>query len=97
MQRLYIVRHYKGAYYQVVMESEHTETGEALVTYQQLYASHDKPPGYCWTRPKAMFDSLAPGARHRRRFTAVPEHCIPRRVANLALALRLEMRRRVKE
>ena len=55
MQTLRIVKHYKGKYYQVLLESQHTESGERLVTYQQLYSTREHPAGYVWTRPKSMF------------------------------------------
>ena len=47
-----IVRHFKGDLYRIEDFARHTETGELLVIYRQLY-----PPFYCYAKPEAMFCS----------------------------------------
>ncbi|MEI5583272.1 MULTISPECIES: DUF1653 domain-containing protein [unclassified Agromyces] len=42
--------HYKGARYEVLTTARHSETGEWLVVYRQLYGDHA-----AWVRPAAMF------------------------------------------
>ena len=43
-------QHYKGPYYTLLHEAEHTETGESMCVY---YAN--KNPEKIWIRPKDMF------------------------------------------
>ncbi len=43
-------RHYKGNEYRVIDIARHSETGEELVVYRQLYGD-----GSLWVRPRAMF------------------------------------------
>ena len=45
-----VYRHYKGQYYRVIGEAQHSETEERVVMYQALYG--DK--GF-WVRPASMF------------------------------------------
>lgn len=56
--------HYKNRYYSVVDCATHTETGEELVIYRELYGEHR-----LWARPKKMFlDSITIDGRTRPRF-----------------------------
>lgn len=50
-----VVRHYKGKYYQLLHVGQHTETGEKLAVYKQLYES-EYPYGHVWIRPFSMFN-----------------------------------------
>ncbi|MCJ7792413.1 MAG: DUF1653 domain-containing protein [Candidatus Marinimicrobia bacterium] len=47
-------QHYKGKEYEVIGVARHSETGEELVVYRQLYQS-DYPRETLWVRPKEMF------------------------------------------
>lgn len=47
-------QHYKRKMYEVIGVAKHSETGEELVVYRQLYRS-DFPKGTLWVRPKKMF------------------------------------------
>lgn len=47
-----IYRHFKGMQYQILSIATHSETGEQMVVYQQLYA-----PFGVYVRPLAMFMS----------------------------------------
>jgi hypothetical protein len=61
-------QHYKGQYYQVLHEAQHSETGERLVIYQALYGEFG-----VWARPHTMFHeiiTLADGSK-RPRFERV--------------------------
>ena len=60
--------HFKGKLYYVHSISEHTETGEVMVTYQALY-----PPYDFYIRPLEMFASKVdlnkyPDAKQEYRF-----------------------------
>lgn len=50
-------RHYKGKYYQVLGEAEHTETGERLVVYVPLYVVGND---LLRVRPRSMWDEDVP-------------------------------------
>jgi hypothetical protein len=61
-----IYEHFKGQRYEVVGEGTHTETGEQLVFYRQLYGDFA-----FWMRPAAMFADVVDrdgyrGPRFRR-------------------------------
>lgn len=45
-----IYEHFKGERYEVVGQGTHTETGEAVVFYRQLYGDYA-----FWVRPAEMF------------------------------------------
>lgn len=45
-----IYRHYKGRDYAVVGVARHSETGEEMAVYRQLYGT-----GEWWVRPLSMF------------------------------------------
>lgn len=49
-RRLGRYRHFKGNEYRVTSFARHSETGEEMVVYQQLYGEHS-----LWVRPAAMF------------------------------------------
>lgn len=50
-----IFKHYKGNHYKILHVAHHTETGEKLVVYSQLY-ENNYPYGYVWCRPYNMFN-----------------------------------------
>jgi hypothetical protein len=45
-----IYRHYKGGIYEVTDFAEHSETGEKLVIYKNVF------DGRCWARPAEMWN-----------------------------------------
>ena len=51
-----IYRHYKrGTQYRVIAIARHSETAEALVIYEALYADEKFKLGQIWARPATMF------------------------------------------
>ncbi len=61
-------RHYKGNYYQVLHEAQHSETGEKLVIYQALYDTFG-----IWARPYTMFHEMVtlPDGTQQPRFERI--------------------------
>jgi len=60
--------HYKGGRYVVIGESQHTETLERLVLYEDC--DHDHSPNHTWARPYDMFhDHVEVDGKKVRRFT----------------------------
>ncbi|MFG2887341.1 DUF1653 domain-containing protein [Streptomyces sp. NPDC048297] len=49
-QQYAVYQHYKGRCYQFLAVGRHTETGEELAVYRQLYGD-----GLVWARPLSMF------------------------------------------
>ncbi len=45
-----VYRHFKGRFYLVLGQAQHSETGETLVVYQPLYGE-----SRWWVRPLSMF------------------------------------------
>lgn len=60
-----VYRHFKAAYmlYELIGEATHTETGEKLVIYRNLYEKENLKKGQIWARPKEMFISKVPAGR----------------------------------
>lgn len=60
-----IYRHFKASHmlYEVIGEAKHTETGESLVIYKNLYETEKLKKGQIWARPKDMFLSKIPEGR----------------------------------
>lgn len=54
-----VYRHFKGGYYCVLCMAVHTETGEDLVIYQELYGERR-----VFARPIDMFQSLVDKGKH---------------------------------
>lgn len=54
-------RHFKGGVYEVIYIAEHTETGEAMVVYQDTYNK-------IWARPADMWYERT----GQRRFEKIP-------------------------
>lgn len=62
-----LFRHYKGGIYEVLGYPKHTETGEALVYYQEYGATENE-----WIRPFEMFFSEVEVEGERvQRFTPI--------------------------
>ena len=66
-----IVRHFKGGMYRIEEFARHTETGEMLGIYRQMY-----PPFYSYAKPEEMFCSRVdhekyPNIRQEYRFEKV--------------------------
>ncbi len=66
-----IVKHFKGRLYRIEDFAKHTETGEMMVVYRQLY-----PPFYLFVRPEEMFCSEVdhekyPNADQQYRFEKI--------------------------
>jgi hypothetical protein len=60
-------RHYKGNDYEVEGVATHSETGEVVVVYRQLYGD-----GALWVRPLAMFqEEVIVNGRSVPRFCAL--------------------------
>lgn len=65
-------RHYKGKFYKVFGEAQHSETEEVMVVYQQWYGDRA-----WWVRPKAMFlENVEVGGATRPRFEFVGEELV---------------------
>lgn len=60
-----IYRHFKASHmlYELIGEATHTETGEKLVIYKNLYEKEGLKKGQIWARPKEMFISKVPEGR----------------------------------
>lgn len=59
-----VYRHFKGRYYLVLGEAQHSETNEILVVYQPLYGE----PRW-FVRPKTMFlEMIEHEGRQQARF-----------------------------
>lgn len=66
-----VYRHYKGPQYRVLGLCRHSETLEALVYYECLYAN---PNGQYWVRPLAMFmGTIEQDGQQVQRFAPVSE------------------------
>ncbi len=54
-----VYRHFKGGIYKVLTLAKHTETGEDMVIYQDVYGSHET-----YARPREMFESPVDRAKY---------------------------------
>ncbi len=69
-----VYRHFKGNIYKVITLAKHTETGEEMVVYRDVYGSHDT-----YVRPREMFESPVdkikyPDATQELRFELMDEN-----------------------
>lgn len=68
-----LYRHFKGNIYKIVAIAKHTETGEDMVIYQDVYGFHE-----VYARPRDMFESPVdkvkyPEAEQEMRFELIAE------------------------
>ena len=62
-------RHYKGKDYQVLDVARHSETGELMVVYRNLYGDFE-----LWVRPLTMFtEQVEVDGKTSPRFTFISE------------------------
>lgn len=54
-----IVRHFKGGFYRIVGTAVHSETGEILIVYSQLYVPYN-----LFARPREIFRSKVDLNKH---------------------------------
>ena len=67
-----IYKHYKRGEYRVLGVGTHTETGEELVMYEQLYDAEDFSKGTIWVRSlKEFTDSVEVDGQTVPRFSLV--------------------------
>lgn len=69
-----VYRHFKGNIYKVITLAKHTETGQEMVVYRDVYGSHDT-----YVRPREMFESPVdkvkyPDATQEYRFELMDEN-----------------------
>ncbi len=68
-----VYRHFKGNIYKVITLAKHSETGEEMVVYRDVYGSHET-----YVRPREMFESPVdrqkyPDAEQEMRFELMDE------------------------